>query len=278
MNQSGTSAVLLTSQRGSDHPEANSSGVSWSAVVAGSFVIAALYLILLALGAGLGLSSISVWSNVGVSSARIGSATILWLIFAEIVSSAMGGYLAGRLRTKWTVIHGDEVYFRDTAHGFLSWSVALVVTAAFLGSAATLMIGSAGTTEAASNKANPGPNAYFVDALLRTTNATQPAMDSVSVHDEVATILASSLKRGGLSDDDKTYLGQLVSARTGLDRGSADKRVSDIYANAREATETARKDLAHTLLWIFIALLIGAFFASFAGTIGGRQRDNVVII
>jgi hypothetical protein len=277
MNQAEVSAVPFTSQRRADHPEANSSGVSWSAVAAGAFVIAALYLILLSLGAGLGLSSTSIWSNAGVSSVRIGSATILWLIFAEIVSSAMGGYLAGRLRTRWTVIHGDEVYFRDTAHGFLSWSLALVVTAAFLGSAATLMIGSPGTPETASSKAIRGPNAYFVEAVLRPDAAHQAA-NSATTHDEVATILALSLKQGGLSEDDKAYLGQIVSARTGLDRESAEKRVSDIYANASAAAETARKDLAHTLLWIFIALLIGAFCASFAGTIGGRQRDHVVIL
>lgn len=277
MNQPQTPATGFRGQRGSDHPEATASGVSWSAVLAGSFVMAALYLILLALGAGLGLSSTSILSSGGISSARIGTATILWLIFAEMVSSAMGGYLAGRLRTKWTVIHSDEVYFRDTAHGFLSWSLALVVTAAFLGSAATLMIGSPGPTQAASNKAVPSPNAYFVDALLRPDAAHQ-ATDSAPVHQEVATIFATSLKNGGLSEDDKAYLDQLVSARTGLDQVSADKHVADVYAKVQAAAETARKDLAHTLLWTFIALLIGVFFASFAGTIGGRQRDNVVII
>lgn len=275
MDLPGTFVAPSTSRRAMEHPEANSSGVSWSAVLAGAFVTAALYLILLSLGAGLGFSSTSFLPNADISLARIGSVTILWLIFAEIVSSSMGGYLAGRLRTKWTVIHGDEVYFRDTAHGFLSWSVALVVTAAFLGSAATLMLGAPGTSETNSAKANP--NAYFVDALLRT-DGTRPVVDSASLHEEVSTIFALSLRRGGLSEDDQAYLGQLVSARTGLDRDAASKRVSDIYANASGATAAARKDLAHALLWIFIALLIGAFCASLCGTIGGRQRDNVVII
>ncbi len=274
MSQLGTSPIPVRSLRGLDIPEANSSGVSWPAVFGGAFVTAALFLILLSLGAGLGLSSTSIWSNTGGSVPRIGTASILWLIFAELVCSAMGGYLAGRLRTKWTSIHGDEVYFRDTAHGFLSWSVALVVTAAFLGSAATVMVGSSATPEATANKANP--NAYFVDSLLRPNLSQPPATDSV--RQEVATIFAVSMKQGGLSDDDKSYLGQLVSARTGLDRDSADKRVSYIYSNALQAADAARKDLAHTLLWVSIALLIGAFSASLAGTIGGRQRDNVVII
>src|ERR1700677_4122160 len=125
---------------GSD--EANSSGVSWSAVLAGSLVTAALSLILLALGTGLGFASVSVWSGVGASASTIGTAAILWFILIQIISASMGGYLAGRLRTKWTGIHTDEVYFRDTAHGFLAWSVALVLTAAFLASAATSVMGS----------------------------------------------------------------------------------------------------------------------------------------
>jgi hypothetical protein len=123
--------------------EANSSGVSWSAVLAGGFVTAALSLILLALGTGLGFASVSVWSGVGASASTIGTAAILWFILIQILSASMGGYLAGRLRTKWAGIHTDEVYFRDTAHGFLAWAVALVVTAAFLTSAATSLMGSA---------------------------------------------------------------------------------------------------------------------------------------
>ena len=47
----------------------------------------------------------------------------------------MGGYLAGRLRTKWASVHNDELYFRHTAHGFLAWAVASLVTAAMLASA-----------------------------------------------------------------------------------------------------------------------------------------------
>src|ERR1035438_6184862 len=123
--------------------EAHSSGVSWAAVIAGAFVAAALSLILLALGTGLGLSSVSPWSNAGASASTVGKAAIVWLIVMQIIASAMGGYLAGRLRTKWANIHTDEVYFRDTAHGFLAWAVALVITAAFLASAATSMMGAA---------------------------------------------------------------------------------------------------------------------------------------
>src|SRR5580658_2395405 len=118
-----------------DKNESSSSGVSWAAVIGGAFVSASLALILLSLGTGLGFSSVSPWSNIGASASVVSKAAIAWLILTQIMASAMGGYLAGRLRTKWTDLHTDEVYFRDTAHGFLVWAVGLVITAAFLASA-----------------------------------------------------------------------------------------------------------------------------------------------
>jgi hypothetical protein len=265
--------------------EANSSGVSWAAVIGGGFVTAALSLILLALGTGLGLSSVSPWSNVGVSASTIGTAAILWLIFMQIVSSSMGGYLAGRLRTKWANVHTDEVYFRDTAHGFLAWAVALVITAAFLAAAAASMVGAtalsaAGGTGRATGVQAEGrefdPNEYFIDTLFRSESA-KPDSNSTSVRGEAGRIFANALRQGDISAD-KSYLAQLVAARTGLSQADAEKRVSDVFARAQQTADTARKTVAHSLLWAFLALLIGAFCASFAATIGGRQRDHVVIV
>jgi hypothetical protein len=256
--------------------EASSSGISWAAVVGGAFVGAAMSLILLALGTGIGLSSVSAWSNAGASAAVIGKAAILWLIVSQIIASAMGGYLAGRLRTKWVNIHTDEVYFRDTAHGFLVWAVGLVITAAFLTSAAASMVG--GTAQmGASALSYADPNAYFVDTLYRSDNpATEP--NDASVRAESKTILENALRQNDVSAPDKSYLAQLVAARTGLSRADAEQRVSAVLAQARQAAESSRKALAHSMYWAFLALLIGAFCASFAATIGGKQRDRVVVI
>jgi hypothetical protein len=283
---SPNSEIGLRSSASSAYPgnEAHSSGVSWSAVIAGGFVTAALALILIALGTGLGLSSISLWSSTGSTVAKIGVAAIVWMIFTHLASSAMGGYLAGRLRTKWANIHTDEVYFRDTAHGFLSWSVAVVVTAGFLASAAASMMGTSTPIEGAGGASamhSEGPataaSTYFVDMLFRSDNP-KPDASYASERNEAAVIFTASLKQAELSADDKSYVDKLVMAQTGLSQGDADKRVSDTFDKAREAAETTRKTLAHTLLWAFIALLIGAFCASFAATIGGRQRDHVVIL
>lgn len=267
--------------------EARGSGVSWPAVIAGAFVAAALSLILLALGAGLGFSSVSLWSNVGASASTIGMAAVLWLIVVQIISSSMGGYLAGRLRSKWAHIHTDEVYFRDTAHGFLAWAVAVVITAAFLASAAASIAGSTTSSSAPGNSVTTGvkapgqemddPSGYFVDMLFRSDSAKPDANDAL-VRGEGGRILANALRQKEIPTADKSYLSQLVATRTGLTRVDADKRVSDVFVSARQAAEAARKLLAHWLLWAFLALLIGAFCASLEATIGGRQRDHVVAV
>jgi hypothetical protein len=264
--------------------EAHSSGVSWPAVIAGAFVAAALSLILLALGTGIGLSAISPWDGAGASASAVGKGAIAWLILMELIASSVGGYLAGRLRTKWVNTHTDEVYFRDTAHGFLVWAVGLVITAAFLASAVASVGRNAGSAAMAAEGSSAtvsrntfSPNAYLVDSLLRTT-PPRTGPDDAAIRSEVGLILVNGLRSGNFPATDKGYLVQVVSARTGISEPEAEKRVDDMFAQATQAADTARKAAAHTLYWTFLALLIGAFCASLAATIGGKQRDRVISV
>ncbi|MBV9772139.1 MAG: hypothetical protein JOZ32_21380 [Bryobacterales bacterium] len=271
-----------------------SSGVSWGAVIGGAFVAAALSLIMLALGAGFGLSAVSPWANVGASASTVGATAIIWLIFTEIVASSMGGYLAGRLRTRWRAIHTDEVHFRDTANGFLVWAVAVVVTVAFLGAGAAAMVGSdaasgdaAMAAGASSQDTGLTDGAYFVDRLFRSAGAAGnagaannggAANSDLAERSEASRILAHSLAVKETPAADTSYLAQLVAAKTGLNASEAQMRVSDTVMDLRQAADNTRKATAHFLLWIFLTLLIGAFCASYAATIGGRQRDHVQVI
>jgi hypothetical protein len=257
-------------------PESNTSGATWSAALAGAAVSAALGLILLALGTGLGLSSVSLWSTASLSRSAIGTGAIVWLILMQFMSSSMGGYIAGRLRTKWTAIHSDEVYFRDTAHGFLAWSVSLVFTAAFLATAAAALVGTPDSRDMSDGKSQGTVSSYFVDELFRSS-APKPDI-AVRPTTEAEVIFAHSLRTGDLTGQDQQYLGALVSAYTGLSQADADKRVMEVFGDAKQSADALRKATAHSLLWLFAALLIGAFSSSFAATIGGRQRDNVVVI
>lgn len=255
----------------------HSSGVSWGAVIAGAFVAASVSLIMLALGAGFGLSAVSPWSNVGASSSAVGTAAICWLIVIQVISCALGGYLAGRLRTRWIAVHTDEVFFRDTANGFLVWAVGLVITVIFLVSAASTMVGEAHQDNGtATTKSVVDPNSYFVDSLFRS--ATVNASNDASVQAEAGRIFAYTLRQKEANPADTTYLSKLVAAKTGLTQADAENRVSQVVSDARQAEDTARRLTSHLLLWIFLALLIGAFSASYAATIGGRQRDHVKVI
>jgi hypothetical protein len=250
--------------------EASSSGVSWSAVWSGAFAAGALSIILMALGAGIGLSSVSPWPNATIAAPRVGFAAIIWLILVQIAASALGGYLAGRLRTKWVDLHTHEVYFRDTAHGFLVWAVSLVISSLFFVSYVTsVALANQTRTEGQTFSANN----YFTDSLFRTDHP----LSNQSVRAEAASILNHSLSQQDMSVQDKTYLAQLVSANTGLNQAEAEQRVTETVVADRQAVDIARKAIAHSLYWLFVAFLIGAFCASYAATIGGRQRDNVPV-
>ena len=133
--------------------EASDSAVSWGAILAGAVASCALTLVLLSFGTGVGFAVVSPWGRSGVSTTTFEIGTGLYFIVMAMISSAIGGYLAGRLRTKWTGLHTDEVYFRDTAHGFLAWALASVLGAIVLASPATSLLGGAvsGTTQAAAN-------------------------------------------------------------------------------------------------------------------------------
>ena len=254
----------------------HSSGVSWGAVIGGAAVTAALSLILLALGAGFGLSAMSPWPGATISATTVGTVGLIWLVVTEVISSSMGGYLTGRLRTGWHPLHTDEVHFRDTANGFLSWAVAVVVTAAFLGSAATSMAGATAAVNATSNGETAG-NAYFVDRLFRSGNPSGPAAET-TVRAEAGRIVARILQGGDGASADTAWLGELVASKTGLSSADSEKRVSETLTQARQAVDELRRVTARVLLWTFLALLIGAFCASYAATLGGRQRDRVQVL
>ena len=287
----------------------NTGAISWAAIIGGAVAATALSLILLLLGMGLGLSSISPWARHGVEAATFGVSAIVWITVTQILASGMGGYLTGRLRVKWTDMQPDEVYFRDTAHGFLAWAVATLAMAALLtstigavvhggaqagaslagGIAKTGAVAAAGAEMAKSGNTQKarGEMGYFVDALFRhnadSTAASAEAGRQVPAA-EVTRIFAHAGAAETLPANDATYLAQLVARHTGLSQAEAEQRVSEVYANlqfaakeakakAKEAADQARKASIYITLWLFVSLLIGAFSASLAATCGGRCRD-----
>ncbi len=267
--------------------------ISWGAVAAGGFTNAAITLLLMAFGAGMGFSSISPWAGSGVSMTTFSIGTGLYFIVIAMLASTIGGYLAGRLRTRWTAVHTDEVFFRDTAHGFMSWACAIVVSAAVLGAAGTAIVSGVTAGLAQRGSADGGPAAIYVDQLFRpaptanaaaapapaTNAAPAPAAATTAVSPaqraEVARLLLHGLReRSDISAGDRMYLGQLVSTHTGLSQGDADKRVTAVLTQAKSDLDKARSAAAKLALWFTAALLAGALSASLAAIEGGELRDR----
>ncbi|KPH08061.1 MULTISPECIES: hypothetical protein [Rhizobium] len=278
--------------------ESSKSAMTWGPIFGGAAAAIGVTLILLLLGSGLGLTMVSPWSGQSSSLGTLGVTAAIWLVLVQWLSSALGGYITGRLRTKWAAVHTDEVFFRDTAHGFLSWALATVFVAGFLASSLTSLAGAgaqavgsavgstatAAGTAAASSATSPVDlsTSYFTDALLRPDQARAAATSNdAAATSEVSRILLNGAAQGQIPDDDKAYLATIVSSRTGLSEADARtrvdtvlKRIDDAKVAAQKAADEARKAASTTALLGSLSLLIGAFIASAAAAFGGSQRDE----
>jgi len=280
------------------------SGVSWAAVFAGGISAAAISVILILFGTGLGLASVSPWPGAGVSATTFTVLAAIWLIIVQWVSSLFGGYMAGRLRTKWVAVHTDEVFFRDTAHGFLAWCLGTLLVVGVLSGMAGSAVNNGTRAATAIQATNQTATRYYVDLLFRENAnpnaaadnggsaigapgaapapaASVPGMTDQEMRNEASTILNEGMTAGGVSSTDQTYLAQLVSEKTGLAPADAQERVTDVLnrenaaiVKAKQVADASRKAASGAAIYTFVSLLIGAFIACVAGAIGGRLRDN----
>lgn len=265
-------------QPGVSTGEPSVAGVSWAAVTAGAVVSCALTFVLLAFGVGLGLSVVSPWAGAGVSATTFKIGTGLYLIVIAMLSSSIGGYIAGRLRTRWIGVRTDEVYFRDTAHGFIAWALASVLGVLLLASPATGLVsgGASGITQSTTAAGRTGPMDNYVDTLLRSdTPSSQATSNSTETRGEMLRLFGSSFRNGGeLKPADREYVSKVVAARTGLSQADADKRLNDVVSQAKTDLDASRKATAQLAFWLTASLLLGAFCASLAATEGGGLRDG----
>jgi len=274
------------------------SAVSWPAIIAGGFVAAAMTLILLALGAGIGFSVVSPWSGApDITTTKAATVGGIFMALTAVMASALGGYVTGRLRTRWASAASNEVYFRDTAHGVLAWAFATVMGAALLASAATIVSGgaAAGAGPAAAMAAIHGEGrvatwqAPLLDRLFRpdyaalTTGTGQRAAGVFAAGRDLAVdraaasrLFATAYDRTGtgLAADDRQYLVQMVSARTGLAPADAERRVAAVETEAKIAADTARRIAMQLSFWLVASMLLGALAAGMAATEGGAARDG----
>ncbi len=278
--------------------ESSKSGIAWTAIFGGAIAALAITLLFVTLGSGVGLASVSPWRGSGATGTTVSIASVVWLIVMHWIASGMGGYLTGRLRTKWTGLHTHEVFFRDTAHGFLSWATATLVGAVIIANMAGYLasgaaaIGSGvasavanGATQVAqstmsASKGQFDPNAYFLDRMFRADKSSpgNPGLDSKA---QASQILLNSLKTGEISPPDRAYLVKLVSDQTGSSPDEASKRVDQMITDAKaaevkvqQAADAVRKAAAKMSIMTALAMLIGAFVACVSAALGGQQRDE----
>jgi hypothetical protein len=227
--------------------------------------------ILGALGSGLGFALASPWSAGGLPAAfTIGAG--IWLIVVQWGASGVGGYLTGRLRTRWHATHPHEVFFRDTAHGLLAWCVATLAVTLVVAVAADQAArpGSPNTKGSASTE---GINSYPVRTLFRTLQPVDPAVAEAARAD-ASEVLRADLLKSGMPGTDRDYLAGLVSARTGITAADAGGRVDAAFAQVQDAAEQARRASSALLIFTALSMLLGALIACVAAALGGQQRDE----
>jgi hypothetical protein len=251
--------------------------IHWGAVIAGALVGAAVSLVLLAFGAGIGMSVASpspTWRNASVPLALLSG---LWIMIVALLSFATAGYVAGRMRARLAPAASDEVDFRDGMHGVIAWALAILLAGLLATSAArnaaptTTSTPTAGATAASGE---PAALSYEVDRLLRGERRPADPADTGEVRGEVGRLLSAALNERTYLPEDRTYLIRLVAARTGAPAADAERRVDSVVAAARERANRARRSAVLTTFMTAASLILGLAAAWFAAVTGGRHRDG----
>jgi hypothetical protein len=274
--------------------------VEWGAVLAGAVLAAAITFVLLAFGAAIGLSATSPWPNSGLSAKVIASLAVFWAMAAQIGAFMVGGYVAGRMRSRWHETTEHEVEFRDGLHGGLVWAVGVVIGAALFvsaaGTAAKTGAQIAGGATASAAASTNGPMDALLDTMIRPTTVAQGAPGSSAApgtasptatprartaggdenRAEMSRILASSVANGSLSTPNRAYLVQLVSQRAGISQQEAERRVDEAFNAARQAADKARRAGILTGFVTAASLVLSLGAAWWAALRGGHHRDNSV--
>jgi hypothetical protein len=267
------------------------SAISWGSIIGGAVAATAVTVVLVILGSGFGLAWVSPIGDRGPTATGFALTAAVWLIVVQWLSAALGGYITGRLRTRWAGTHIHEVFFRDTAHGFLTWALSSLLVIALVAMTSSALLGggvraTAQVSASAARGAAPGAGIttdardYDIDTLFRSEQSDASQTADGDARAEAGRILAQGIT-GDVSDTDRDYLAQMIVVRTGLQPADARKRADDVIARekatvakAKEVAETARKATARASIITGVSMLIGAFIACAAAALGGSLRDE----
>ena len=222
---------------------------------------------------------VSPWANAGAAPSAVTSGALIWLAVVEILSAAVGGYVAGRLRTRWVDLHAHEVIS------------ATPQKAAHMGRGLCCDIDPA---DVVGNFDCRQPSSYRRLKLRKRSQRARPLLHrqlvplhasgvAVVCHRRCRSLATISLMFGSsfaeqeLNEAIRNYVAEVVAAKKGMMHAAAQQFVTRSSNATRRPTDAARKAVAIRSIGCFAALLMGAFAASLAATYGGRQRDRVYV-
>jgi hypothetical protein len=258
-------------------------------------VAAAVSLLLFALATGLDLATLA-RSPGGVAAAPVSLITLIAMVVTQWVSAGLGGYIAGRLRTRGSGTHTREVFFRDTSHGFLAWCVATVFMASGLTSATSSAVGTSARSARPDAVAAPPASANWprlpdgrVAADARVSHEGRSAgglqwVQQRPIHNELV------LPAGPTPDDANTaelpdmngiYPGRSTGVLGACPAGAPGAVLPDLPGGpverqiAGEATDIERRNAATASIFTALSLLVGTLIASVSAALGGRRRDLI---
>jgi hypothetical protein len=271
------------------------SRISWGAVLAGGVIAAAIAAMLNILGAAIGATTVDAVGRATPDAASLGIGAVVWLVVANTVALAVGGYTAARLS-------GSADSTDGLLHGLAVWAIAFLVSATLLGnlvagtvstaaSTASSVAGSAASgigsaVSAVAGQASPEALLQRAQDTLRGTGNEPAAMTTEQRSAEIASLLARRTANGAFTAEERARLNALVAAESNIPAEEAARRVQSVEEQAQrtaaEAAQRARTAADATAratsiaaFGAFAALLLGAI----AAVLGARRgtRDWVAL-
>jgi MFS family permease len=252
--------------------------VEWTPVIAGALAASALSFVLFTFGSPLGIALAS--SSLSWRDASVGLAFLsgLYIMLVTFASFGFGGYIAGRLRSRWAAsADTDEVEFRDGVHGLLVWALAVALGALLASAAAaTVAATSAPAASIPNTTAGEAMIAYELDRFFRSPQVPQSAAETSYSRAEVARIALRAAARRHRHDlpEDRAQLLRIISSRTGVTGPEAEARVTDFVQRSTRSVRRARRSAVVIGFMTAAGLLVGAAVAWFAAAGGGSHRDG----
>lgn len=248
--------------------------IHWGPAIGGAVIAAATFYVLMTFASAVGLAIASpspTWRDTSLGLVLLSG---VWVVLVTIGSIALGGYFAGRVRSTWAAVD-DEIEFRDGAHGLLVWGLSILIGTMLVWLAATAI--SSISAPSPQMDRVPGEPSFMqleIDRLFRSER--RPEQLDPQARAEASRILMTGLGRRDIAAEDRAYLVRLVSARTSLPAPDADRRVSQIVSEAKDASRRARATAIIIGFFTAAALAAGAAAAWFAAGIGGKHRDHAI--